>query len=77
MHSSLNKKVMHPSYQRIIGMGRDALPLILKEMKVNPGHWFWALDAITQGEENPAKDCESITEAACAWIKWGEDRNLL
>jgi hypothetical protein len=71
------KKVMHQDYQRIIGMGPAALPLILNEMIRQPGHWLWALDAITQGEDNPAEHCESITAANEAWIAWGRRRGII
>jgi hypothetical protein len=76
IYSSLTKKVLHPSYQRIIGMGPAAIPLILQEMKVRPGHWFWALDAITDGE-SPAQGCDDPVEATLAWIQWGETKGYL
>jgi hypothetical protein len=75
-HSSLNKKVLHPAYQRIIGMGPVVIPMILQEMKVKPGHWFWALDALTQGA-SPADGCENLLDATNAWIKWGESKGYL
>lgn len=72
MMSSLEDKFLHPAYQRIIGMGKDALPLILQELKQRPGHWFWALKAITG--ENPmrpehAGNLKRMTED---WLSWGE-----
>jgi hypothetical protein len=77
-HSSLAKKVMHPAYQRIIGMGPGVITLILREMKVKPGHWFWALDALTQGQEpENAKNCKTLGELTQAWLKWGEDKGIL
>ena len=77
-HSSLAKKVMHPAYQRIIGMGPGAITLILREMKVKPGHWFWALDALTQGQEpEDAKNCKTLGELTQAWLKWGKDKGIL
>ena len=77
-HSSLAKKVMHPAYQRIIGMGPGVITLILREMKVKPGHWFWALDALTQGQEPAnAKNCKTLGELTQAWLKWGEDKGIL
>src|SRR3990172_7182599 len=45
--SSTTKIVTHPSYQRIIGMGQDVIPLILREFEREPNHWSWALRAIT------------------------------
>lgn len=45
--SSISQIAMHPAYQEIIGLGRVAAPLILREMQRQSGHWFWALRAIT------------------------------
>lgn len=64
-------------YQQIIGLGLDAVPLILAEMRQHPDYWFWALEAITG--ENPvpsdaAGDVEASTEA---WLAWGRVQGLL
>jgi len=67
--SNATKMAMHPSYQRIIGMGPDALPLILAEMKREPDHWFWALHAIS-GQE-PAGPDDDFHGAVAAWLRWG------
>ena len=67
--SSVTKKAMHPAYQQIIGMGRDAIPLILQELKRTHGHWIWALFSITG--EDPAPEGSTFTEAADAWLSWG------
>jgi hypothetical protein len=72
--SSITKAMMHPSYLRIIGMGRDVLPLLLSELKSSPEHWFVALNAITG--EDPVPDGASFGEAVSAWINWGEERHL-
>lgn len=76
MHSSLGKIVMHPAYQKIIGMGPVAIPLILAEMKREPNHWFWALDALTDGE-SPAAESANLTDATKAWIDWGVRKGYL
>src|SRR5258708_8313791 len=61
MLSSSERKAVHPAYQSIIGMGQDAVPLILNEMKRQPDHWFWALRAITGA--NPARQ-ENVGDVA-------------
>jgi hypothetical protein len=33
--SKVSKRVMHPAYQKIIGMGEPAIPLILKDLSAN------------------------------------------
>ncbi|MCK9581517.1 MAG: hypothetical protein M0Q92_13865 [Methanoregula sp.] len=71
--SSSQEMVLLPSYQEIIGMGEDAVPLILEELKNNPQHWFWALRSITG--ENPVSiedrgDVKKMTES---WLEWGRN----
>lgn len=73
--SSLSKVSMHPAYQQIIGLGRDALPLILQELEQNGGHWLWALHSITG--EDPAPLDATFHEAVSAWLEWGRERRLL
>jgi len=41
--SATTQIAMHPAYQKIIGMGKDVLPLIMQELALRPNHWFWAL----------------------------------
>ena len=69
--SSLNELIIHPAYQRIIGLGMPAVPLLLKELEKAPNHWFWALAFITG--ENQVKEEQSgrIKEMAKSWIEWG------
>ena len=69
------KKVMHPAYQRIIGLGPAAIPLLLQELQRSPGHWTWALRAITG--EDPTNPEDSITQAAQAWVQWGQKQHLI
>lgn len=62
---------LHPAYQRIIGMGREALPLILKELEVSPYHWFWALRSIS-GEDPVSKDSQGDMKAMTeSWLDLG------
>jgi len=74
-HSVLQKKVLHPAYQRIIGLGPAVIPLILRELKREPSHWFWALNAITG--EDPAPVGSTFEQAADAWLTWGHARGYL
>jgi hypothetical protein len=67
--SSASKMAMHPAYQQIIGMGREAVPFILQELKRTRGHWLWALFAITG--EDPAPEGSTFAEAVDAWLSWG------
>jgi hypothetical protein len=66
---------MHPAYQRIIGMGPPAVPLILARLREQAAQWFWALTAITG--EDPAEDETTIEGATSAWLEWGRARGLV
>jgi hypothetical protein len=72
--SSPVQMAMCPAYQQIIGMGKDAIPLILRQIENegdDPDHWFWALRALTNA--NPIKDSDrgNMKRMADAWIDWG------
>jgi hypothetical protein len=75
--SSITDIVMHPAYQRIIGLGPDVVPYILNELSDNGGHWSWALQALTG--DNPVKEEDKgrVKRMAEAWINWGRKHQLL
>ncbi|NOT64147.1 MAG: hypothetical protein HOP19_28360 [Acidobacteria bacterium] len=70
--ASVKQASLHPAYQRIIGMGPAAVPLLLQELEQAPDHWFWALRAIT--DEDPAQAEDSLAGAARAWLAWGREK---
>ena len=73
--SSLEEMVIHPSYQRIVGMGRQVVPLLLRELQQAPQHWFWALHAISG--EDPAQGTTTLKDAVQAWLQWGRERRYI
>ncbi len=75
--SSITKIVMCPSYQKIIGMGSDAIPLILRQMESegdDPDHWSWALRSITGENPIPNEAAGDTVKIAEAWLSWGRTR---
>ena len=74
MHSSIPKIAMHPAYQRIIGMGEKAVPLILQELQNQPDHWFWALNTITGENPIPPEAAGNIRLMTEAWLEWGKKK---
>jgi len=75
--SSLTEMAMRPEYQQIIGMGRDAVPLLLQELRKTPDHWFWALVAITGEDPVPPEHKGKLSEMTKAWLQWGKDQGYL
>lgn len=66
-----------PGYQKIIGMGPDALPFILAQLKSEgdtPDHWFWALAAISDENPVPPESRGKLSEMAKAWLAWGQKK---
>jgi hypothetical protein len=53
--SNTAQMAMLQPYQRMIGMGLSAVPLILEELHREPDQWFWALEAITEEDPVPPR----------------------
>lgn len=77
MLSSISKKAMHPTYQRIIGMGDKAVAPILRQLQEQPDHWFWALNAITGENPVPQESAGDLRQMADAWILWGKKKGYI
>ena len=75
--SSVREVVLHPAYQQIVGMGPSALPLILRELKNKPGHWFWALRAISQDDPVLPDHQGVIEKMAQDWLNWARKKGFL
>lgn len=75
LESNLERIILNSSYQRIIGLGPEALPYILKDLDETRDHWFWALMAIV-GEDRAAGQT-SVGAAVEAWLAWGRSTGIL
>ncbi len=69
--SSIERMVLHPAYQRIIGMGKSVVPLLLREMELRPTHLHWALNAITDEDPVRREHHGRVDLIAQDWIEWG------
>jgi hypothetical protein len=74
--SSVREMVLHPAYQQIIGMGKDALHFLLRELERQPDHWFWALRAITGEDPVRPKHRGNIRLMASDWLSWARTKGL-
>ena len=79
--SSPLQKMMHPSYQAILGMGAEhkeaVVRLLLRDLKQNGRDWFLALSYLTQ--ENPInpRDAGKTDKLVRSWLRWGDERGLV
>jgi hypothetical protein len=72
--SSTTQIAMHPAYQAIIGMGAEALPMILEDLRQTSDHWYWALKAISNEDPVVPRDRGSMKKMKIAWLQWGETK---
>lgn len=72
--SSISDIISHPAHMRIIGMGRQAIPWILRRLKQRTELWFWALSSIAD-EDPVTEDIRgNVQEMRRSWLDW-EQRN--
>jgi hypothetical protein len=76
VHSLLDYVCTLKSYQEIIGMGRDVVPLLLEELERRPDRWFWALQSITGVDPVPAASRGRMKEMTAVWLEWGRRNNF-
>ena len=73
--SSLTEIVLCEAYQSIIGMGKRAVPHILRQIRSegdDPDQWFWALRMITLQDPVASEDRGNFVKMAQSWLEWGE-----
>jgi len=77
MVSSPTNIALHPSYQKIIGLGEDAIPLLIKELNNQPTFWFWALQAISGINPVPKYERGKISVMVKRWKRWAKENNYV
>ena len=77
MLSSSSKMAAHPAYQKIIGMGVAAIPLLLRELAARPDHWFAALRAISGENPVPREYAGQVPEMCACWLDWGRRKGYI
>src|ERR1035437_230192 len=77
LYSTTPQKVFNDSYLDIIGLGKDVVPFILKDMQHGSAHWHTALKALTKENPVPNDDLSKSKKVKEAWLIWGEHNNLI
>jgi len=87
--SGLKESFMNEHYQRIIGMGRAALPLIFQDMLGDAeereaeddyavsGHWHWALNAITGHNPVPDEHAGDMRAIKEDWLQYAREMGFI
>jgi hypothetical protein len=75
--SSLRAISEHPAYREIVGIGWQAVPMILGELAKGPEHWGPALEAITGEAPVPPDAAGDLFRIRSSWLEWGRARGLI
>ena len=75
--SSLTEVIGHPAFRRIVEVGHDAVPFLLRQVKKEPSFLVLALREITGENPVPSSAKGKVKEMAEAWLAWGEKKGLL
>ena len=74
--SSTTQIYFHPSYQRIIGLGKQVLPYLFRQWAQRDDDWFWALKCITGSDPVPRASWGDYAAAKKAWLRWAARRGF-
>jgi hypothetical protein len=78
--SSPTQRIMHPSYQAILGMGRDQrqeiIRLLIRDLQENRRAWFWALSYLAQDNPVSAEDAGKMDRMINAWVNWAKSKGI-
>jgi|HubBroStandDraft_2_1064218.scaffolds.fasta_scaffold767949_1 hypothetical protein len=75
--SSTTRIVMNDAYQKIIGLGEPAVPLLLRELANGADHLGWALRAITREDPVPRDAAGDVERIAQIWLEWGRENDKI
>ena len=69
--SSPSAKAEHPAYGLIVQMGREAIPLILADLREHGGDWYRALRALGAEVGDLPQPGPTTAATKAAWFQWG------
>jgi len=67
----------HAAYRSIVRLGEDIVPLLLRELRREPEHWFTALREITGVDPVRPEHRGDMRAISNAWLRWGHSRGLI
>jgi len=75
--SSISRMTSNVNYLKVIKLGPDVVPLILRELQSDPAPWFLALRVLTENFDVGSNHAGNFEKIAEDWISWGKDRGLI
>ncbi len=75
--SSITEIVDNNPYRSIIGLGRDVVPFIIKDLSQTQNHWFYALTKITGKNPIPEAHAGNVELMTKDWLSWANENNVI
>lgn len=70
--SDVREVIGHYAYRRIIEMGPDVVPLVLRELERAPDFWFYALRKLTGANPVRQEYAGNVKKMRHAWLTWAK-----
>ena len=75
--SSPRKLVENWAYRRVVEMGWEAVPIMLKELQAGRGYWYSALTEITGEDPTDESMRGRLWLMKEAWLEWGRQHKYI
>lgn len=69
--------ISNSAYREIISLGSTAIPWIIREMRKNNDHWFYALEKITGVNPIKEKNIGIVENMKQDWIDWASNKDYV
>ena len=69
--------ISNSAYKEIINIGYTAIPWIIREMRKNNDHWFYALEKITGVNPIKKKNLGIVENMKQDWIDWASNKDYV
>lgn len=75
--SSISRAILHPSHIKIIRMDKETvLKMIFPELRDRGGHWYWALQHLTEVTDIGERG-DGLEVVKAKWLQWGREHGYL
>lgn len=75
--SSPRKLVENRAYRRVVDMGWEAVPIMLRELQAGRGYWYSALTEITGEDPTDESMRGRLWLIKEAWLEWGRTHKYI
>ena len=74
--SNTTEMINHPAYLKIMALGKNVIPFLLRDMEQTGNHWFEALNQITTADPILKGHEGKIRLMINDWIAWAKNNNI-